>query len=291
MIGKTVVVTGATSGIGYQTALEFAKEGAYLIGVGRNPQRCTDARQKILGQVPEARVEFLVADLASQKQIHNLSMQICALLDQNQSKALDVLVNNAGLYATKKGFTEDGIETTFAVNHIAPFLLTQLLLPRLILSNTSRVITVSSDSHYNTRFIPEKAKNPRFYFGLWAYKVSKLSNVLFSVEFNRLQNGNPPHAFAVDPGLVNTDIGLKGTDGLVKAVWQKRQRLGVAPTIPAQTILFLASDPTLQNSDTVYWHECKPKKPSRNALDGKLSERLWVESCRICALPIPEVEG
>ncbi|KAF0109856.1 MAG: Short-chain dehydrogenase/reductase SDR [Chloroflexi bacterium] len=290
LIGKTVVVTGATSGIGYQTAFDFAREGAFLIGVGRNPQRCAEARNNILEQLPKANVYFLTADLASQKQIHSLADQIEALLDEKHFKALDVLVNNAGLYMPKRVFTEDGVETTFAVNHIAPFLLTCLLLPRLVHSKTSRVITVSSHSHYQTRFNPEKAKRPAFYFGFWAYKVSKLSNILFSSELNRLQKNNPPHAFAVDPGLVNTDIGSKGTDGLVSAFWQSRAKLGVSPEVPAQTILYLASEPDLQESKEIYWYECKPKKPGNEAMNQKTARRLWVESCRICGLPIPDNE-
>jgi NAD(P)-dependent dehydrogenase (short-subunit alcohol dehydrogenase family) len=188
----------------------------------------------------------------------------------------------------KKEFTEDGIETTFAVNHLAPFLLTNLLLPRLSQVPNSRVITISSDSHFHTRFIPERAKNPSFYFGLTAYKVSKLSNILFSLEFNRLQKGNPPHAFAVDPGLVNTEIGMKRTGGLARLVWRSRKNLGVPPSIPAKTILYLANNPQLNHSTDIYWHLCQPKQPDPAALDLKMARRLWIESCKLCSLPFPQ---
>jgi len=285
---KTIVITGATAGIGFQTALDAAHAGAFVIGIGRNPQRCEDARQKIVSQSPEGQITFLTANLASQKQIHSLAEQIKLTLAEHSLNSLDVLVNNAGMYMGKKIFTEDGIETTFAVNHIAPFLLTHLLLPLLSQSPSGRVITVSSDSHYRTSFTPEKAKNPALFFGLIAYKVSKLSNVLFSAEFNRLHAEDSVHAFAVDPGLVNTDIGMKETGGLASLVWRSRKNLGVSPEVPAKTILFLAGEPGVSASADVYWHLCKPKQPSRNATDPVLAKRLWVESCKLTGIALPE---
>lgn len=285
---KTVVITGATAGIGFQTALDFAQEGAFIIGVGRNQQRCEDARKKIIDQLPDAQIFYLTANLASQKQIRNLSKHIEQTLIDHQKRALDILVNNAGMYMGKKELTEDGVETTFAVNHLAPFLLTHLLLPSLSKSSSGRVITVSSDSHYRTSFIPEKASNPNFFFGLIAYKVSKLSNVLFSQEFNRLHMGESVHAFAVDPGLVNTEIGMKETGKLAKLVWRSRKNLGVSPKVPAQTIVFLAGDPDVDKSPDVYWHLCKPKQPSRNALNPSLAKRLWRESCKLTGIALPE---
>lgn len=286
----SIVVTGATSGIGFQAALDFAQSGAFVIGVGRNPARCEEAKIKILLSVPGARIHFLVADLASQKQIHSLAQAVTPVLADAGFQSLDVLVNNAGVYMGSKEFTEDGIETTFAVNHLAVFLLTTLLLPLLEKSPGSRVITVSSDSHYHTNFNPEKASNPSFFFGLWAYKVSKLSNILFSAEFNRLRHGKAPRAFAVDPGLVNTEIGAKDTGGLAQFVWNSRKKQGVSPKAPSKTILFLAADPSVMTSEEVYWHDSQPKTPSRTSKNLALARRLWLESCRLCSLPVP-VEG
>ena len=220
LTGKYVVVTGASSGIGWQAALDFARAGARVIGVGRSRERCENARERILHACPQAKISFLVADLSSQAQVRRLAGEILAILEEEHEGKLDVLVNNAGLSSQKRILTEDGIEQTFAVNHLAVMLLTYLLLPALKKTPGSRVLTVSSNSHYSTWFDPKIEKKPLFYFGLWAYKVSKLSNVLFTQRFNRMMGGTP-QAFAVDPGLVNTDIGLKdpecaGTMGVAR---------------------------------------------------------------------------
>ena len=226
LTGKYVVVTGASSGIGWQAALDFAKAGARVIGVGRNQERCESARAQILHACPQAKISFLVADLGSQAQVRRLALEILAILDKENDGRLDVLVNNAGLSSQKRIITEDGIEQTFAVNHLAVVLLTYLLLPALKKSPDSRVLTVSSNSHYKTWFNPLVEKNPRIYFGLWAYKVSKLSNVLFTQRFNRMMGGTPP-AFAVDPGLVATDIGLKDPSPLAQWFGEDGKRSGI----------------------------------------------------------------
>lgn len=282
---KIVVVTGASSGIGYQAALDFARSRAMVIGVGRDTQRCERAKQRMLEDTSSADVTFLVADLAHQNQICELGAKISQLLDERTNGKLDVLVNNAGLYMQKRVITGDGVETTFAVNHLAPMLLTFLLLPHLEASENSRVITVSSNSHYNTWFNPKIESRPNFYFGFWAYKVSKLGNILFSRQFNRMQRGKNPQAFAVDPGLVNTDIGLKGTGGLVQAVWSGRQAKGMPAEVPSRTILYVANTVGLDAQRDVYWRDCKPKQPGKAALNNNLAERLWVESCRLCGIP------
>lgn len=286
--GKTIVVTGATAGIGYRTALEFCRRGGFVIGIGRSETRCNNARDRILKELPQARVHFVTGDLSRQSEVKRLAGEIETTLRAEKFKALDVLVNNAGLFMDKLVLTEDGIETTIAVNHMAPFLLTHLLLPLLQKSSSGRVITVSSDSHLRTILIPERIRKPLIFISLWQYKLSKLANVLFSLEFNQQHSNNAVHAFAVDPGLVNTDIGLKGTGPLSSFIWQKRQKLGVDPIEPATTILFLAGDADAQKSSTVYWHDSTPKSPARNALNTNLAARLWRESARLCSIDSKE---
>jgi len=279
---KTVVITGASAGIGFQTALEFCRRGAFVIGVGRSADHCSSAREKILRSVPDAKIEYLLADLSKQQEVRRLAKEIKQLLAHEQINHLDVLVNNAGTFVDRLTLTEDGIEKTVAVNHLAPFLLTYLLLPLLEKSNDSRILTVSSDSHFRTFLIPERIRKPALHISLWQYKVSKLANVLFTLEFNLLHKGRSPHAFAVDPGLVNTDIGLKGTGVLSSYIWKQRQKAGVDPIRPATTLLFLAGDRQSAQSNAVYWYDCAEKQPSRNALDQNLARRLWVESEKLC---------
>ncbi len=281
---KTVVITGASAGIGYRAALEFCRRGAFVIGIGRSQENCSKAKERILKEAPNAKIEFLLADLSSQKAIKDVADQIVSTLRANQITALDILVNNAGTFMDKLTLTEEGIEKTIAVNHIGPFLLTSLLFPLLEKSSDGRVLTVSSGSHYNTFLIPERIRKPLFFVSLWQYKVSKLANVLFSLEFNEVHKNSSVRAFAVDPGLVNTDIGLKGTGPLSRFIWKKRQHKGVDPIRPASTLLFLAGDPTLRSSTAIYWYDCKEKQPSRVALDHNLAHRLWIESEKLCKI-------
>lgn len=281
---KNILVTGATSGIGYHAALKLAGKGANVIGTSRDAARCETARQRILSQYPQANIAYLVADLSSQSEIKYLADGVEKLLRKNSSTNLDVLMNNAGLVSDKKRFTEDGIEMTFAVNHLAPFLLTHLLLNTLSASPDSRVITVSSNSHYTTWFNPRRASNPGIYNLLWAYKVSKLSNVLFTAEFNRRNPQPNPHAYAVDPGLVNTDIGLKSSSSVVYWFWSLRQKNGTDADVPVRTIMHLASDRRENLDSHLYWKNSHPKQPSCAALNPDLAGRLWEESCRLCKI-------
>lgn len=281
---KNILVTGATSGIGFRACLELVRQGAFVIGTGRDKIRCENARSEILQYVPGATVEYMVGDFASQSQTRRLAEEILMLLRGTQSGRLDILVNNAGLFSGRKRFSEDGIELTFAVNHIAPFLFTHLLLPALNQSPEARVLTVSSNSHYGTRFDPESASDPKPYLNLWAYKVSKLSNVLFTAEFNRRNPNSSMRAYAVDPGLVNTDIGLKQNEGLVGLVWRVRQRQGHDVEVPVRTITHLVNNNLGDNTQYLYWKNSQPKTPSRAAMDPDFARRLWEKSCRLCGI-------
>lgn len=285
LAGKTAVVTGATSGIGLAAATLLAQHGARVIGIGRNPQRCRKAGAGIRAAYPGARVSYLLADLSSQKEIRRLAVDIRAELQRFNLPCLDILVNNAGTYSQQKIMTEDGIEKTFATNHLAPFLLTHELLPLLLKSPAGRLITVSSDSHYNMTVDPAAIYNPRFYLGLLAYGRSKLANVLFTAEFNYRNAGSSVRAFAVDPGLVKTDIALKGQPAFSRFIWKIRRSAGVDPFVPAKTILYLASEPSIQNSHENYWYDRRPKQASLQAKSIDLARNLWETSLRLCGLP------
>ncbi|HNT55049.1 MAG TPA: SDR family NAD(P)-dependent oxidoreductase [Anaerolineaceae bacterium] len=278
--GKTVVITGATAGIGLAAACALAKQGARIIGVGRDPARCEAARKVIEQANPHAVVQFLRADLALQSAVRQLATAIGKTLTDWEAPGLDLLVNNAGMIASSLQRTPEGIERTLAVNHLAPFLLTHQLLPWLQAASQARVITTSSESHYRTWINPRRINNPLIYHVLWAYKVSKLENVLFTLEFNR--RVNPTRAYAVDPGLVNTEIGLKGTGPFSRWIWELRRKGGTPAEVPARTIAYLASAEDLTAAP--YWYNGAPKQPSRAARSPKTARELWAVSCQLCGI-------
>ena len=181
--------------------------------------------------------------------------------------------------------TADGFELQLAVNHLAPFLLTHELLSLLRAAPAGRVITVSSGSHYRTRMNWTDLQLRKRYGGLRAYKQTKLANVLFTAELNRrLGSRSTIRAFAADPGLVNTEIGLKGTSGLARWVWSRRRLGGASPAEGAATSVYLASEPDVQWSEEIYWRDCQPRTPSGNARRADDARRLWELSEKMCGI-------
>lgn len=273
--GKTAVITGATSGIGLAAADLLAGLGADIVAVGRSADRAEQARTQILLNHPDAQVTYLLADFSRLASVRSLAEQIRSTLAQMGRTRLDILINNAGTYSDSYRLTEDGLETTLAVNHFAPFLLTHLLLDMLCGDPTGRVISVSSESHERTWLNPRRINHPLVYNGLWAYKVSKLADILFIQELNRRCAGRGLRGFAIDPGLVQTDIGFKGTGWLARKVWQMRKDACISPQIPADTLAYLASEPLDELGEAVYWKECRPVRPSRQARRADLAADLW----------------
>jgi NAD(P)-dependent dehydrogenase (short-subunit alcohol dehydrogenase family) len=282
---KTFVVTGATSGIGLKTTEILAGNGAMVIGIGRSAERCSNIEAQLRRQTANRQVHYLVADLCLQKNIRNLANQIKQLVDDNKRNCLDGFVNNAGTFTYWLSLTEEGYETQWAVNHLAPFLLTQLLLPLMEKAPQARIVTVSSDSHFFGRIDWDDPQLRRRYSGLKAYGNTKLANILFTSELNKREKRNPNiRAFAVDPGLVKTDIGMKGTPALVGLFWKLRRSGGIEAVIPAEGIVYLLTEPSIQNSPQVYWKESHHKTPSKSAMDVESANRLWMLSEKMCGL-------
>lgn len=276
---KTFVVTGATSGVGLAVAEELARRGATVLGVGRSAERCAAAEAKLRAAGGEAR--FLVADLSLQAEVRRLAEAVRA-----QVAALDGLINNAGTFTWRRTLTAEGFEMQWAVNHLAPFLLTLSLLSLLQAAPMGRVVTVSSGSHYHTRLRWGDLQLRRGYNGLRAYKQTKLCNVLFTAELNRRLGANSTvHAFAADPGLVFTDMGFKGNPWLVRLVWGWRRRGGITPEESARGIVFLATEPSIQEAAEIYWKHGAVKAPNPRALDPESARRLWEISAEMCGLP------
>jgi NAD(P)-dependent dehydrogenase (short-subunit alcohol dehydrogenase family) len=237
---KTAVITGATSGIGLAVVKKLLSEGYRVIGTGRNHERCSALQQVFQKEFGENSVTYLCHDLASLEELRKLALDITLTLERAGETALDILINNAGIVTDWYIATEDGYETQFAVNHLAPFYLTHLLTPLLMAAESPRVLTTSSGSHYKTVINWKDPMMRRHYGALKAYKQSKLCNVLFTHELTR-KSPSKLLAFAIDPGLVNTDIGEKGTSGIVNWFWKIRRKGGTAPEVPAETYYFLSA--------------------------------------------------
>lgn len=282
---KTYVVTGATSGIGLATAKQLIQKGAAVIGIGRSSERCNEAKRQLLEIDPQASIAYCLADLSLQSDIRALRGKIEEAVQDLGVKHLDGLVNNAGTFTYWLSLTPEGFEKQWAVNHLAPFLLTHELLPMMLAAPAARVVTVSSGSHYQGRLNWDDLQLRRRYNGLRAYQNTKLANVLFTLEFNRLMGSDATvRAFAADPGLVNTDIGLKGTPSLVSWFWKRRSSGGKPPEVPAKGIVFLLTDPSLQGSDEIYWKYCEAKRASKRALNEDAAFRLWAKSELMCGI-------
>jgi NAD(P)-dependent dehydrogenase (short-subunit alcohol dehydrogenase family) len=281
-MSRVVVITGATSGIGFAAAKKFIQMGAAVIGIGRSQESCRKAAEK------NKDMTYLAADLSLQKQVRDAAARITSIADTRYSGKIDLLINNAGIFSGWYRATEDGYELQFAVNHLAPFLLTNLLLPKLRASEQGKIITVSSGSHYHTKINWKDPMHRKHYNCLNAYKQSKLANVLFSYELNRrFSEQLNIHAYAVDPGLVNTSIGEKRTGALVKWFWGMRRKRGISPEQAAETITYLASEDlgdNLTKKNWIYWKDCRPKEPSRYSKDGAAALRLWELSERLCGI-------
>ncbi len=268
---RVCVVTGATSGIGLETAKLLAARGLRVIGIGRNKDRCTDARDRILGEVPGANVSFENADLSSLDQVRGAARRIAAAVDR-----VDVLVNNAGTFAFTRKKSRDGLELQLAVNWLAGFSLTGLLLPLLAAAPRARVVTVSSGSHFAGRMHWKDLQLTRGYNGLKAYDQSKLATVLFTRELaRRLGPGATIGAYAVDPGLVRTEIGAKGGGVLVRIAWRLRTRKGIPASTAAHSVCYCAIAEDADGQSGLYWKEGTSLPPSPRAVDGLDAVRLW----------------
>jgi len=279
MKGKNCIVTGGNSGIGFETALAIAKEGANLVVVSRNPAKGKDAVERIKKETGNEKVDLQVIDLSSQKSIREGAEAISKKWDH-----LDVLVNNAGTWYSKRLFTEDGIETQFAVNHLAYFLFTHELLPLLRNAPEARVVNVASDSHFQGKMHFDDLSLGKKYHGLRAYAQSKLGNVLFTYEFDRKKPNENISIYAVQPGLVKTDIGLKHTFSIHGLVWKIRRMGGVSPAEGAATSIYLATSPDAAGQSGKYWDKCKPKSSSKRSYDKEDAARLWKISCDLCKI-------
>jgi NAD(P)-dependent dehydrogenase (short-subunit alcohol dehydrogenase family) len=276
MRGKSCVITGATSGIGLETAKRLGALGARLVLVGRNRGKGTAAIARLRAEVPGVDVEMHYADLSVPSEIRHLAD---ALLDT--AARIDVLVNNAGALFARREITSDGLELTFALNHMGYFRLTALLRERLIASAPARVVNMASEAHRGSLLNFEDLQCFRHYSGLMAYKRSKLANILFTRELARRLEGTGVTANCLHPGFVATSFGDNN-----RGFW----RLGIAisklvAAIPvqrgAETPVYLASSPNLEGVSGKYFSNCRERQPDAAAQNDETATRLWNESERL----------
>ena len=278
MTGKTVVVTGGTAGIGRATALGLARLGAHLAITGRDRARAEDAAREIHGAA-DGQVDVFVADLSSQSEVRRLADEILQRLAR-----IDVLVNNVGGYWNTRHITVDGLERTFALNHLAAFLLTGLLLDRLKQSAPARVVTVSSHVQAMGQINFDDLQGERSYSAARAYNQSKLANVLFTYELARRLKRTSVTANALHPGVVRTSFGAEDP-GLVQRLFTPFMGLFLkSPTRGAATSIHLASAPDFEQVTGRYFVNSKPKRSSERSYDEATAARLWRVSADLVGL-------
>ncbi|HBR32738.1 MAG TPA: short-chain dehydrogenase [Clostridiales bacterium] len=277
---KTVVVTGATSGIGFAVCRELLREGFFVIGIGRSDEKCANSKKELSESFPDCNVEFFTADLMRQSEIKVLADKVGAFITKNCNGELHALINNAGCVRSWYTTTEDGYEQQFALNHLSSFLLTYYLLPFLNKAG-GRVIMTSSRSHKMMKIRWKDIMFKKHYNPLMVYKQSKLCNMLFAYALNDRYSSCGISAYGVDPGLVNTDIGQKQTGGIVKFVWSMRKKHGVLPEIPAKTYAWLCLQE--ENPPAIYYYLCREQKHSKQ-VTRENADRLFRLSEQLCGI-------
>jgi NAD(P)-dependent dehydrogenase (short-subunit alcohol dehydrogenase family) len=270
MEGKVCLVTGANAGIGLVTARELARRGARLIGVGRSSERCAQAARQIREQTGATSVDYLIADLSSQAEVRRIASEVKSLTDR-----LHVLVNNAGGVFRKRQETVDGLELTFALDHLAYFLLTNLLLDLIKASSPARIVNVASAAHHGASInFDDLQKTKGRYSGWRAYQQAKLANILFTRELARRLRGTGVTATALHPGYVNTQIfKVGGFQG-----WLLRRAadlFAMSPEDGALTSVYLATSPEVLNVSGTYFARQKPVASSHQSQDDETARRLW----------------
>ena len=269
MRGKVCIVTGGTSGIGEVSARGLAQRGATVVVVGRNPERSARTVDRIKEQTGSPSVEFLLADLSSQTDIRRLVQQF-----ESRYQRLDVLVNNAGALFFRRQLSADGIEMTFAVNYLAPFLLTNLLLDRLRASAPSRIINVSSDAHRRAKIDFDNLQGERSYGGFRAYGQAKLALTLFTYELSRRLKGTGVTVNALHPGFVASRFGLNNP-WPVRLVWRILTRFAISPEQGAGTSIYLATSPQEEGATGGYYDKTRPVHSSAASYDLDAARKLW----------------
>lgn len=275
--GKVAVVTGASSGIGQYTALGLAKLGATVVIAARNPQRLAESAAWLRSQVPGATIEAEQVDFAALNSVRAMAARVAA-----RHPRIAILVNNAGLVMGRRTVTEDGFEAVFQINHLAPFLLTNLLLPVLKAEDKARIVTVASDASKRSIIDFDDLQLERGWGPMRVYGRSKLMNILFTVELARRLGGTGITTNALHPGFVGTRIGNKGR--AVDWLWALIKPFVLSPAQGAETPVYLAGSPAVATVSGQYFYKKKQIRANELAYDAVAGGRLWQVSAEMTGI-------
>ena len=270
MEGKVCLVTGANAGIGKETCMALATQGATVVMTARNPQLAEKVKSDIISKTGNSNIHLIIADFSSFQDIVSLTQKF-----KNQFENLDVLVNNAGIFLSEYRENTEGHEIQWSVNYLAHYLLTRRLLDLLVKSKDSKVINVSSNAHFRGKINFEDLNGKTNYQGLTAYAQSKLANVLFSKELAARQIGTHVSSYSLHPGVVRTGIGNKNNQGWMSWIWKIGKPFMISPSKGAETISYLASAKQIAGLSGLYFVNRHPHPSSDLSLDKEVASRLW----------------
>lgn len=274
-------MTGATSGIGKETARALAHQGGTVILVGRNPEKTVAVVEEFRREADTPNVEYLLADLSSQDEIRRLAEEF-----KSRHNRLDVLVNNAGAFFLRRQESVDGIEMTFALNHLGYFLLTDLLLDVIMASAPARIINVSSGSHRRAVMKFDDLQKRKGFSGFKAYGQSKLANVLFTYELARRLEGTGVTVNALHPGFVATNMG-NNIGWFMRFIRPLMNLRALSVEQGAETVIYLVTSPEVEGITGKYFFRCKPVSSSAYSHDTDVAQRLWTVSEEMTGLTGP----
>lgn len=279
MQGKTVVVTGGTSGIGEVAAIELARKGARVVLVARDKNRADSTVAKLRNAAPLATTAVHYADLSRIADMKRVAAEIAA-----SEPHIDVLINNAGAMFTSRQLSADGLEMTFAVNHMAYFVVTNALLPKLKTTPGARIVSTASDAHRGARIDFDDLQSEKRYVGFSVYGESKLCNILFNRELAKRLAGSGVTANCLHPGFVATRFG-DNSGGIVSVAIRLIKPIGaISPQKGAETIVYLASSPEVAAKSGGYYYKCALATPTKEAQDDADAKRLWDVSAKIAGI-------
>jgi NAD(P)-dependent dehydrogenase (short-subunit alcohol dehydrogenase family) len=281
MIGKTVLITGGTGGIGRATAIGLASMGARVGITGRDRSRADRAAAEIRRESGNPSVDVFVADMSSQAEVRRLAAEVLAAYPR-----LDVLLNNVGGFWAHRHETADGLEHTFALNHLAPFLLTSLLLDRLIASAPARIVTVSSGAQSIGKIDFDDLMGERKYSGQTAYNQSKLANVMFTYELARRTVGTGVTATTLHPGMTDTAFSAEDPSRVFAPLVAVVRPFMRSPEKGADTAVYLASSDEAEGVTGRYFDNRRVKKSNESSYDTAISTRLWQVSADLVGMPL-----